>query len=387
MHHNAPGQATFLGLLFTSSVAAVTLIASGIGLSRATEVFPPVPTLIAHRGMSALRPEHTLAAYALAIEHGADLIEPDLVATRDGVLVARHENAIAILNADGSVREATTDIATRPEFAGLRATKSIDGVIITGWFTEDLTLAQLKTLRAVERIPAIRPANVAFNGQFQVPTLQEIIDLAKAKSAETGRTIGIYPETKHPSYFKSIGLPLEKRLIDVLRLNKWNSKESPVFIQSFEVGNLKELRAMTEVRIVQLLASSGRPFDFVAAGKTETRSYADLTTRAGLREVATYADGIGPSKDMVIPVVNGALGKPTSLVNHAKAAGLITHVYTLRPENNFLPATLKNAPVSDNSLRGDSITEIQTFLRAGIDGFFTDDSAVGREAIRSFVRR
>ena len=353
----------------------------------AAAVFPPVPTLIAHRGASALRPEHTIAAYTQAIEDGADIIEPDLVATKDGHLVARHENAIAILNADGSIREATTDIATRPEFAALLTTKTIDGTAIRGWFTEDLTLAQLKTLRAVERIPAIRPANVAFNGQFQVPTLQEVIDLAKSKSIEKGRTIGVYPETKHPTYFKSINLPLERRLIEVLTTNGWNSKDAPVFIQSFEVGNLKEMRALTTARIVQLLSSSGRPYDFVAAGALETRSYADLITPAGLREVATYANGIGPSKDMVIPIVSGALGSPTALVTNAKAANLITHIYTLRPENAFLPANLKTAPVTDNTVRGNSVTEIQTFLQAGIDGFFTDDSAVGRTAIRTFVRK
>ncbi len=353
----------------------------------AAAVFPPVPTLIAHRGASALRPEHTIAAYTQAIEDGADIIEPDLVATKDGHLVARHENAIAILNADGSIREATTDIATRPEFAALKATKTIDGTAITGWFTEDLTLAQLKTLRAVERIPAIRPGNVAFNGQFQVPTLQEVIDLAKSKAIEKGRTIGVYPETKHPTYFKSINLPLERRLIEVLAANGWNSREAPVFIQSFEVGNLKEMRGMTTARIVQLVSSSGRPFDFMAAGPSEARSYADLITPAGLREVATYANGIGPSKDMVIPVVSGALGTPTALVANAKAANLITHIYTLRPENAFLPANLKRAPTTDNTLRGDSVTEIQTFLQAGVDGFFTDDSAVGRTAIRTFVRK
>ncbi|MFM9902665.1 MAG: glycerophosphodiester phosphodiesterase [Polaromonas sp.] len=353
----------------------------------AAAVFPPVPTLIAHRGASALRPEHTIASYTQAIEDGADIIEPDLVATKDGVLVARHENAIAILNADGSLRESTTDIATRPEFAALKATKTIDGTAITGWFTEDLTLAQLKTLRAVERIPAIRPGNVPFNGEFQVPTLQEVIDLAKSKALEKGRTIGVYPETKHPTYFKSIGLPLERRLLDVLSANGWNSREAPVFIQSFEVGNLKEMRALTTTRIVQLLSSSGRPYDFVAAGPTETRSYADLITPAGLREVATYANGIGPSKDMVIPLVNGNLGTPTALVANAKAANLFTHIYTLRPENNFLPTNLKKAPVTDNTVRGDSVTEIQTFLQAGIDGFFTDDSAVGRTAIRTFVKR
>lgn len=353
----------------------------------AAAVFPPVPTLIAHRGASALRPEHTLAAYTQAIEDGADIIEPDLVATKDGFLVARHENAIAILNADGSIRESTTDIATRPEFASLLTTKVIDGTSIRGWFTEDMTLAQLKTLRAVERIPAIRPGNVPFNGEFQVPTLQEVIDLAKSKAIEKGRTIGVYPETKHPTYFKSIGLPLERRLIDVLAANGWNSKEAPVFIQSFEVGNLKEMRGMTTARIVQLLSSAGRPFDFVAAGPSETRSYADLVTPAGLREVATYANGIGPSKDMVIPVVSGALGTPTALVANAKAANLITHIYTLRPENAFLPTNLKRAPATDNTLRGDSVTEIQTFLQAGVDGFFTDDSAVGRAAIRTFVKK
>ena len=353
----------------------------------AAAVFPPVPTLIAHRGASALRPEHTIAAYTQAIEDGADIIEPDLVATKDGHLVARHENAIAILNADGSLRESTTDIATRPEFAALLTTKTIDGTAIRGWFTEDLTLAQLKTLRAVERIPAIRPGNVAFNGQFQVPTLQEVIDLAKSKSIEKGRTIGVYPETKHSTYFKSINLPLERRLLEVLTTNGWNSKDAPVFIQSFEVANLKEMRALTTARIVQLLSSTGRPYDFVAAGALEARSYADLITPAGLREVATYANGIGPSKDMVIPLINGNLGTPTSLVANAKAVDLITHIYTLRPENNFLPTNLKKAPVTDNTVRGDSVTEIQTFLQAGVDGFFTDDSAVGRTAIRSFVKK
>lgn len=363
------------------------MVLSACGGSDDAPVWPPVPTLIGHRGAPALRPEHTIASYTQAIEDGANIIEPDLVSTKDGVLVARHENAIAILNADGTVREATTDIVDRPEFAARKATKTIDGNVITGWFTEDLTLAELKTLRARERIPAIRPANVAYNGQFQIPTFQEVIDLAKSKSAEKGRTIGIYPETKHPTYFKSIGLPLEKRLVDALALNGWNSKDAPVFIQSFEVANLKEIRGMTTARIVQLLSSSGRPYDFVAAGASETRSYADIITPVGLKEVATYANAIGPSKDMVIPLVSGNLGTPTALVTNAKAAGLTVHIYTLRPENNFLPTNLKKAPVTDGTVRGDSITEIQTFLQAGIDGFFTDDSAVGKEAIRTFVKK
>ena len=363
------------------------MVLTACGDSDDAPAWPPIPTLIGHRGAPALRPEHTIASYTQAIEDGANIIEPDLVSTKDGVLVARHENAIAILNTDGTVREATTDIVDRPEFAARKATKTIDGNVITGWFTEDLTLAELKTLRARERIPAIRPANVAYNGQFQIPTFQEVIDLAKSKSAEKGRTIGIYPETKHPTYFKSIGLPLEKRLVDTLALNGWNSKEAPVFIQSFEVANLKEMRAMTTARIVQLLSSSGRPYDFVAAGANETRSYADIITPVGLKEVATYANAIGPSKDMVIPLVSGNLGTPTALVSNAKAAGLAVHIYTLCPENNFLPTNLKKAPVTDNTVRGDSITEIQTFLQAGIDGFFTDDSAVGKEAIRTFVKK
>ncbi len=382
----------YLALAAAGLLSSVTLWgcgSSGGGAAAMPDVapWPPVPTLIGHRGAPALRPEHTLASYSQAIEDGAHIIEPDLVITRDGVLVARHENAIAILNADGSVREATTDIADRPEFASRRATKIIDGTAITGWFTEDLTLAELKTLRARERIPAIRPANVAYNGQFQVPTFQEVIDLAKSKSIEKGRTIGIYPETKHPTYFKSMGLPLEKRLIDMLAANGWNSRDAPVFIQSFEVANLKEIRGMTTARIVQLLAPRGRPYDFVAAGAGEARSYADLVTPAGLKEIASYANAIGPSKDMVIPLVGGALGTATALVSHAKAAGLATHLYTLRPENAFLPANLKKAPAADHTLRGDSIAEIQTFLQAGVDGFFTDDPAVGREAIRTFVKK
>ncbi len=377
---------SYFQLAVVGLVSGMALTACG-GSDDAPATWPPVPTLIGHRGAPALRPEHTIASYTQAIEDGANIIEPDLVSTKDGVLVARHENAIAILNADGSVREATTDIVDRPEFAARKTTKTIDGTAITGWFTEDLTLAELKTLRARERIPAIRPANVAYNGQFQVPTFQEVIDLAKSKSIEKGRTIGIYPETKHPTYFKSIGLPLEKRLVDVLAANGWNSKNAPVFIQSFEVANLKEMRTMTTARIVQLLSSSGRPYDFVAAGASETRRYADVITPAGLKDVATYANAIGPSKDMVIPLVSGNLGTPTALVANAKAAGLAVHIYTLRPENNFLPTSLKKAPTTDPTVRGDSVTEIQTFLQTGIDGFFTDDPAVGKEAIRTFVKK
>lgn len=365
------------------AVTAAALIATW-ALGAAAQAWPPTPTVIAHRGASALRPEHTLAAYQQAIDDGADIIEPDLVITKDGVLVARHENAIAIVGANGSIKEATTDVADRPEFAARKATKTNDGQAITGWFTEDFTLAELKTLRARERIPAQRPANAAYNGQFEVPTLQEIIDLAKAASTRTGRVIGIYPETKHPTYFQSIGLPLEAPLLAVLEKNGWNHKDAPVFVQSFEVSNLQAIRQKSSVRLVQLVAASGRPYDFVAQGAANTRSYADLITPEGLKQVATYANAIGPFKTLVVPVKEGLPGEPTALVARARAEGLAVHIWTLRPENAFLPAGLKKAPVTDGTLRGDSVAEITAYLRAGIDGFFTDDPAVGRAAVQAF---
>ena len=386
------GLAGLLGLSGVALVGCVTVDAtqpphaSALQASASnalTAAWPPRPVLIAHRGASALRPEHTLAAYRQAIEDGADIIEPDLVITRDGVLVARHENAIAILNADGSVKEATTDVADRPEFAARRATKSIDGERITGWFTEDFTLAELKTLRARERIPKIRPANVRYDGQFEVPTLQEVIDLARAETQRTGRTIGIYPETKHPTYFQSIGLPLDAPLLAVLEANGWNHAGAPVFVQSFETSNLRALRARSTVRLVQLVAASGRPYDLVAqAGTGRAPSYADLVTPSGLVEIATYANGIGASKGMVVPVRDGALAAPTALVAQAHAAGLVVHVWTLRPENAFLPLSLKRPLATDGAVRGDAAAEMEAFLRSGVDGVFTDDPAVGRTALQ-----
>ena len=365
------------------AVTAAALLTTW-ALGALAQAWPPTPTVIAHRGASALRPEHTLAAYQKAIDDGADIIEPDLVITKDGVLVARHENAIAIVNPDGSVKEATTDVVDRPEFAGRKTTKTIDGQAITGWFTEDFTLAELKTLRARERIPALRPANGAYNGQFEVPTLQEVIDLAKAQSAQAGRTIGIYPETKHPTYFQSIGLPLEAPLLAVLEKNGWNHADAPVIVQSFEVANLQALRKQSSVRLAQLVAPTGRPYDFVAQGDAEKRSYADLLTPEGLAQVARYANAIGAFKTLVVPVHNGLPGAPTGLVQRARAAGLAVHVWTLRPENAFLPARLKKAPAADGTVRGDSVAEITAYLRAGIDGFFTDDPAVGRAAVQAW---
>lgn len=323
---------------------------------------PGPPLIIAHRGASAERPEHTLAAYERAIEQGADYIEPDLVPTRDHQLVARHENEIS----------GTTDVASRPEFAGRKATKTIDGETVTGWFTEDFTLAELKTLRAKERLPQLRPANAAFDGQFAIPTLAEVIALAKAASARTGRTIGIYPETKHPSYFRALGLAIEPVLLRELAAAGWNTADAPVFIQSFEIDNLKALKGQTAVRLIQLLAPSGRSAD--------GHDYAALATAQGLKGVAAYAFGIGPEKSMIIPRdAGGRLGTPTALVANAHAVGLNVHPWTFRPENFFLPEGLKAG--SDPRGRGDVEAEIRLFLATGIDGLFSDSTAAAVRAL------
>ncbi|RJG00108.1 glycerophosphodiester phosphodiesterase [Noviherbaspirillum saxi] len=354
--------------------AASTSFSVPVSAHDTTAAIAPLPgrIVIAHRGASALRPEHTLEAYAKAIEDGADAIEPDIVITKDGVLVARHENEIS----------GTTNVADKPEFADRKTTKRIDNVAVTGWFIEDFTLAELKTLGAIERIPDNRPDNTRFNGQFAVPTLQEIIDLARTRSAQTRRTIAIYPETKHPSYFNAIGLPLEKRLVDLLHANGYRGRHAPVFIQSFEVGSLKEMRAMTDLRLIQLMSASGQPEDFRLAG--DKRRYRDMASASGLQEVATYANGIGPSKDMVIPRDSSKnLTAPSDLVRNAHAAKLLVHPYTFRPENPFLPTDLRQGDAASPSQRGDLIAEIRAFLRAGVNGVFTDDPAAGRAALNS----
>ena len=319
------------------------------------------PIVIAHRGASGERPEHTLLSYSLAIEQGADFIEPDLVPTRDGVLVARHENNIA----------ETTDVAEHPEFADRRTTRTIDGVATTGWFTEDFTLAELKTLRAKERLPQLRPGNMRYDGQAQIPTLDEVIALAKRASKETGRTIGVYPETKHPSYFAAIGLPIEQRLIDALRAAGWDRADAPVFIQSFEVDNLKRLRGMTRVRLIQLMQVRGAPADGAAP------SYAAMATPEGLRAIAAYADGIGPERAMIV----APSGEPSHLVADAHAAGLLVHPWTFRAENFFLPADLRDG--ADPRAHGRLVEEIQRFLALGVDGFFTDFPYIGVSARES----
>lgn len=322
------------------------------------------PLLIAHRGASGERPEHTIAAYTRAIELGADFIEPDLVLTKDGVLVARHENEIST----------TTDVAAHPEFAARKATKTIDGQAMTGWFTEDFTLAELRTLRAKERLPQLRPANTAFDGQFMIPTFDEIIALAKAKSKETGRTIGLYPETKHPSYFASIGLSHEKPLLAALKKAGYTKAGDPVFIQSFEVGNLIALSHKTGLRLIQLVEAQGSPPD------RPDETYARMMTPEGLKAIARYASGIGTAKDLLIARnADGSLGNSTGLIAAAHAAGLKVHPWTFRAENYFLPTNYRSS--ADPAATGNLKAEIKAFIAAGVDGLFSDFSGIARTAI------
>jgi glycerophosphoryl diester phosphodiesterase len=322
------------------------------------------PLVIGHRGASGYRPEHTLAAYEQAIVQCAAYIEPDLVSTADGVLVARHENEIG----------GTTNVASIPGFADRRTTKTIDGVNVTGWFTEDFTLAELKTLRAVERIPGTRPANTAFNGLYEVPTLDEVLDLARNSRTCDGKPVGVYPETKHPSYFDSIGLSLEEPLVETLASNGFGRRGAPVFIQSFEVGNLRQLAGMTSLPLVQLINCSGAPWDFVAAG--DPRTYADMVTPSGLRDIARYANGIGVCKDVMIPrTSSGTLGEPTSVIRDAHRQRLVVHGWTFRRENQFLPVDFRSS--ADPNAVGDLAGEIDAFLDAGMDGFFTDNPDIG----------
>lgn len=342
------------------------------------------PIVIGHRGASGYRPEHTLASYRLAIQMGADFIEPDLVSTKDGVLIARHEVNI----------KDTTDVADRPEFAARRTTKIIDGVTEEGWFVDDFTLAEIKTLRAKERLPF---RDQSYNGLFEIPTLTEIIDLVKEVETTTGKKIGIYPETKHPTYHQSVGLPLENKLVQTLRDNNFTDP-TRVFIQSFEVSNLQLLNTLINVPLIQLLDAAdialdgtlieNQPFDFLVSG--DARTYGDLRTPTGLAAIATYADGIGPWKRMIVSVrgvdadgdgnaddVNGDgivndadrfLLPPTTLVTDAHGAGLLVHPYTFRNEGRYLAA----------DYNGDPGAEYEQFFRLGVDGLFSDfpDTAV-----------
>ena len=322
--------------------------------------------VVGHRGAAGYRPEHTRASYELAARMGADYIEPDVVSTRDGVLVTRHENDIS----------GTTDVEAHPEFAERRTTKTIDGRSITGWFTEDFTLAELRTLRAEERLPDLRDENTLYDGLYQVPTLDEVLALRADLSRELGRDIGVYVETKHPTYFDSIGLSLEEPLMADLREAKLDKSRSPVFIQSFETSNLRELDdAGVRVPLVQLIGGSGAPYDLVAKG--DQRTYDHLASAEGLAEIATYADGVGPDKNRVIPVgPDEALGEPTGLVDDAHEVGLLVHPYTFRNENSFLPPALQDAGEAPDDY-GRALDEHRAFWEAGIDGMFTDNPDTG----------
>jgi glycerophosphoryl diester phosphodiesterase len=299
------------------------------------------PLIIGHRGASGHRPEHTLEGYRLAAEMGADFIEPDLVSTKDGVLIARHENEIG----------GTTDVEVK--FPARRTTRTIDGQTISGWFTEDFTLAEIKTLRARERLLF---RSHAYDGQFAIPTFDEVIELAQRLGRELNRPIGVYPETKHPAYFRGIGLPLEEKLIASLAKHGWDRKDAPVFIQSFEPDSLRLLRGKTSVSLIQLTSD------------------ASMLDAAGLKRIAAYADGIGPEKRLVVPIgADGSVGAPTDLVQRAHAAGLLVHIWTIRVDKQFLPA----------GYHGRAEAEFEQFRDLGVDGIFTDFPDVAAKVLRN----
>jgi glycerophosphoryl diester phosphodiesterase len=373
------GAATILTALLLAACASGPLAGSG----RFPTLDGQAPLVIGHRGASGYLPEHTLEAYKLAIAQGADFIEPDVVASKDGELVVRHEPNIT----------ATTDVSTRPEFANRKTTRMVDGVAETGWFTTDLTLVELKTLRA--RQPMVE-RDQSHNGKYAIPTLREVLDLARSEGARTGRTVGVYPETKHPTYHVSAGLALEDRLLALLASYGYTAKTSPVIVQSFEVASLKYLRSKTALRLVQLIDGDGvdargmvtlvapfdKPYDFAVV--RDSRTFTDMLTPAGLKEIKTYADGVGPWKAYLLRAgqvdANGD-GKPddlngdgviderdrvllpaTTVVRDAHAAGLFVHAFTFRSEAKRL--------VSD--YRGDAAAEYKKFFEMGVDGVFSD---------------
>lgn len=375
-------------LLSTTLLAALSFQAPIALAQGAPTLSGQKPLVIAHRGASGYLPEHTIEGYKLAIEQGADFIEPDLVSTRDGVLVVRHEPMLS----------GTTDVADRPEFANRKTTRKVDGVDTTDWFANDFTAAEIKTLKAKQAFADRDPSH---NGKYQIPTFQEVIDLAKAESARTGRTIGIYPETKHPTYHAALGLAFEDKLLDMLKAAGWTDKTAPVFIQSFETANLKYLRPKTQLRLVQLVDGDGvdkdgkvtlvapfdRPYDFAVLG--DKRTFQDMLSAEGLKEIATYADGVGPWKPYLIGARQtiGADGKPqdlngdcaiderdrtliapTNVVKDAHAAGLLVHSWTFRSEPKRLTSDFK----------GDAGAEYKAFFALGLDGLFSDfpDQAV-----------
>jgi glycerophosphoryl diester phosphodiesterase len=319
------------------------------------------PLIIAHRGASGERPESTLLAFRQAIAEGADFIEPDLEMTKDGHMVVRHENEIS----------QTTDVASRPEFAARKTTKSVQGQSVTGWFTEDFTLAELKTIRCRERLPQLRPGSARFDGQEEIPTYQQVIDLAKSESARLKRPIGTYPELKHASHFAGLGLPMEGRLADMLKKNGLDSPTAPVFVQCFDVEPLKTFMKLSKAPRIQLVSPTGGPTD-------SKLSYQEMVSASGLRDIAAYANGVGPDWSMVIPTVEGGLGPATALVADAHAAGLAVHPWTVRAENVFLPPKLRHG--ADPSAHGDVDAVYHALYAAGIDGLFSDFPALAVKA-------
>lgn len=361
------------------TVTAATLIATVPADAGARHQARPVfetPTVFGHRGAAGYRPEHTASGYRLGAQLGADYLEPDLVPTKDGQLVDRHEPEIG----------GTTDVASHPEFANRKRTVTIDGVKTTGWFTFDFTLRELRTLRAIERIPAIRQHNTLYDGLDPVPTLQEDIDQVKALGREYRRTIGIVPEIKHSTFFRSIGLPMEDRVLAVLKRNGLDGRRPaiPTVIQSFEVANLRYLHRRTSLPLVQLTSATSAPADFVAAG--DKRTYTDVVSPAGLRRVATYATWVGPEKAQIVPLdpATGKLAEPTPLVKDAHRAGLKVVPYTFRNENAFLPADFDSS--ANPADYGRALAEDRLFYELGIDGIFTDNPDTAVEARRDWIR-
>ncbi|MEL6238252.1 MAG: glycerophosphodiester phosphodiesterase [Pseudomonadota bacterium] len=311
------------------------------------------PLIIAHRGASGERPEHTLAAYERAIDQGADYIEPDLVVTKDLQLVARHENELS----------GTTDIANREEFEDRRRTKNVEGQRVAGWFSEDFTLAELRTLRARERVPGSRPGSATYNGLYQVPTFGEIVQLVRAKEAETGRTIGLYPELKHPTLMlEQEGIDMVDLLVAQLRQYGLDGADAPVFVQIFEVRPLQRLNQLVDTPLIMLISSEGGPYD------EPSMRWAEMLTPPGLSEIAAYAEGIGPWMGHVL---DPETMEPTGLVEDAHTAGLAVHPWTLRKENGFLPEALRSRGTDADD--GEYKTLWNAAISSGADGFFVDN--------------
>ncbi len=337
------------------------------------------PLIIAHRGASGYRPEHTAAAYELAARMGADYIEPDLVMTKDGVLVDRHEPEIS----------GTTDVSDHPEFAARRTTKLLDGVATTGWFTEDFTLAELKTLRARERLPQVRPANTAFDGQQEVLTYEEVLTLREKLSIEHGRTIGVIPEIKHSTYLHNLGLDPEEALVEATRAHGLDQPDAPLWVQSFEHRNLLDLRATHGFRgkLTFLVEAFGAPYDFVAGG--DGRTYADLCTTDALTELASAVDAISPNRSLILPETHGHVGPATSLVADAHRVGLQVIPWTVRAENAFLPEEYRTDDGSDADERevGRVVDFLVRLFETDIDGLFVDQPDLACEARERFLAR